>query len=434
MIIHVNDVTVQERIRESITPESLDELAGSFLSLGQLQPIVVVPNGDGKWLLDAGERRLLATKRLAERGQAIKGLEIGQIRADPFDAVSERVRLLREFAENVQRVDFTYVEKAKFIRRFHEAMVAEVGKDWLQVHTAAALSLTESSVSYYLRVEEAVKTDPTVAKAGTLKAAVKRMKIIEKQQARQLEVKDNSAESVAMAESILKLGDAMELIKAIPDSSIDFVNFDPPWGDDVGHKSNENWDGFVDDTETSDKIINTLLPELYRVLKDDRMMVYWYRQWAYEDMCKRLEGAGFSLKFARTPCIWYKPDKVSDQNRYPEKQLLDSYETFLIARKGEPIFHRQGLQNVFVYERVPKGSAIHPTEKPLSLCTDLLSLCTIPGESVLDPTAGSASILHQALIGGRKPIGFELTQSIHARATTRLAEYIRSVKMRVIEK
>lgn len=430
MILSSTEIVVEERIREELGEPEIKELMASLLALGQLQPVIVRENEEGKYVLVAGERRLVACARLAKENKGIKGCTPGFIWAELRDSVAPHVQLQMEFDENMKRKDFTYIEKARFIRKFHETMetqAKEAGAAWSNELTAVSLRLSPASISHYLRIEEAVKTDPMVAKAITMDAAVKRMKLAEKQRARQVEVRDNAAESFKSASEILTRGDAIELIKTIPDNSVDCINFDPPWGDDVARKSNENWDGFDDSTETSDSIINAMLPELYRVLKNDRIMIYWYRAWAYNDMVERLERAGFNVKFTRTPCIWYKPDKVSDQNRFPEKQLIESYETFILARKGDPVFYERNWQNVFPYNRVPLAALIHPTEKPMDLCDRLLKLLTIPGELVLDPTAGSCAILHAALLSGRNAKGFELSESIHGRGVTRLAECLKSL-------
>lgn len=436
MLISIEQVEVSERIREDLGEEEILELMGSLQALGQLQPIVVDQiNREQevefkKFKLIAGERRLEATKRLHKEGKSIRGLDLGIIKAEEAEKVSPRVQLMMEFDENEKRKAFTYVEKARFIRKFHETMEGEAvlaGGVWTAELTAVSLRLSPASISHYLRVEQAIKDDPSVAKAQTLDAAVKRMKVAEQMKARQIEVKDNAPQALAKAELLLRRGDALELIREVPDASVDLVNFDPPWGDNTGHKSNENWDGFDDDTETSDRIINGLLPELFRVLKNDRFLIFWYRAWAYNDMCKRLESVGFNLKFTRTPCIWFKPDKVSDQNRFPEKQLHGVYETFLMARKGEPLLQFQGRPNVFVYDRVPQAALIHPTEKPLSLCTELVKLLSTGSETLLDPTAGGSAFLHAALLEGRKPLGFELSESIHSRAVTRLGEVLKKM-------
>ena len=430
MIIHTDLVEVRERIREDLGKDEIEELMASFLALGQLQPIIVRNGDNGKYILVAGERRLESGRRLAEKQQAIKGLGTNMIWAELRESQQPHVMLQIEFDENMKRKDFTYVEKARFIRKFHEQMCATsklAGGEWTAELTAISLRLSPASISHYLRIEDAIKNDPGVAKAQTLTAAVKRMKTNEKLKNRMAEVKEHATEAYKQAEECARLGDALVLVKSLPDSSVDLINFDPPWGDDTGHKSNQNHEGFDDDTETSDKIINGLLPELFRVLRPDRFLIFWYRAWAYTDMCTRLESVGFSLKFGRTPCIWFKPDKVSDQNRFPEKMLNDVYETFLIARKGDPVYHqRGGGQNVFAYNRVPVAALIHPTEKPLDLCDSLVKLCTVPGELILDPTAGSFSFIHSALRNGRKGMGWELSETSYNRGVTRMAEYLKT--------
>lgn len=448
MLIHTDLVKVEERIREDLGEEETKELMSSLLALGQLQPIIVRPGENGDYILVAGERRLEGTRRLGKEGKAIKGYGTNMIWAELRESQQPHVMLQIEFDENMKRKDFSYVEKARFIRRFHETMGKLAGGEWTAELTAVSLRLSPASISHYLRVEEAIKTDAGIAKAKTLTAAVKRMKVNEKLKNRMAEVKAHAEVAYKQAQECARLGDALVLIKNLPDSSVDLVNFDPPWGDDTGHKSNENHEGFADDTETSDAIINNLLPELLRVLKPDRFLIFWYRAWAYHDMVGRLEHAccdhsscvfwsptgnpdykhvqGFSLKFGRTPCIWYKPDKVSDQNRFPEKMLIDAYETFLIARKGDPVYHQQNWQNVFSHNRVPVAALIHPTEKPLSLCDDLVKLCSIPGELVLDPTAGSFSMVHSAIRNGRRALGFELSQTSYDRGVTRMAEYLKT--------
>lgn len=426
MIISTELVKVEERIREDLgDKEEIPELMSSLLALGQLQPIIVRPGDNGKYILVAGERRLASARKLAEGGKAIKGYGTGMIWAELRESQQAHVMLQMEFDENMKRKDFTYVEKARFIRKFHETMLSQSGGQWTAELTAVSLRLSPASISHYLRIEEAIKSDPGVAKAQTLSAAVKRMKTNEKLKVRMEAVKEHADAAYRQAQDCARLGDALKLIRDVPDSSVDLINFDPPWGDDTGHKSNQNHEGFDDDTETSDSIINTLLPELFRVLKSDRFLIFWYRAWAYSDMVGRLEQAGFSLKFGRTPCIWFKPDKITDQNRFPEKMLIDAYESFLIVRKGDPVYHQRNWQNVFSHNRVPVAALLHPTEKPLSLCDDLVKLCTVPGELVLDPTAGSFSIIHSAVRSGRRGLGFELSQTYHDRGVTRIAEYLK---------
>jgi DNA modification methylase len=428
MHIYLNQIYTENRIREDVkgTKEEWKLFTNSFKIHGQLQPIKVEQN-NGKFRLIAGERRLTAITELNEEGVAIPGLQPGTIEVTFGDPVPLHKQLMQEFAENNDRKDFTYVERAKFIRKFHEMMQLEYGQDaWSQELTARTLNLSAASISHYLRVEQAVREDPSIAKAGTLDAAVKRMKVQERIKERRGAVEKEDKTAIIRASSILHKGDAREWITTIEDNSIDFVNFDPPWGNDISFKSQENHESFDDSTEYAHELMHALFPHIFRILKDNRFCAFWFGAQQAETMAEIAVLHGFNLQFTHTPCIWYKPDKVADQNRNPEKQLIEAYETFYLLRKGDPIFHERFTHNVFAYERVPLGSIIHPTEKPVSVCDTILRLCTVPGEKVVDPTAGSSAMLDAALRANRKPRGCELSDRFHERGLVRLAEFLKT--------
>lgn len=429
MKIAITEVVIEDRIREDLkgTKEEWNLFKNSFLIHGQLQPIRVQQiEGNGKFKLLAGQRRLTALTELHKEGKTIPNLPLDHVKITFDEPVPLHKQLMQEFAENSDRKDFNYVEKAKFIRRFHETMQIDMGDAWTQELTAHSLNLSPASISHYLRVEEAVRKDPTIAKAGTLDAAVKRMKVQERLDDRRDAVKAGANSAVTRAETILTHGDARAWILTLPDASADFINFDPPWGDDVSFKSAENHESFDDSTEYAEALMDELFPQLFRVLKPDRFCAFWFRAWVPEYMAAKAERFGFNLQFTRTPAIWYKPDKVTDQNRVPEKQLIEAYETFFLLRKGDPLFHERFTHNVFAFDRVPMGSLIHPTEKPLALCEAIIKLCTVPGETVVDPTAGSSAMLDQALRSNRKALGCEKSPAFHSRGITRLAEYLKT--------
>lgn len=63
---------------------------------------------------------------------------------------------------------------------------------------------------------------------------------------------------------------------------------------------------------------------------------------------------------------------------------------------------------------------IHPTQKPLKLMKTLVEMVTKPGQTVLDPFAGSGTTLVAAQTTGRNYIGFELNPEYHRLAQNRL--------------
>jgi ParB family chromosome partitioning protein len=127
--------------RKSFDAERLNELAESIRRHGLLQPVVVIPNGDG-WILVAGERRLRAHKMIgAER-----------IRAIVADVDLDRLRM-RELAlvENIQRENLNPVELAEAYRELlevhgitHEKLASIVHKSRSQItNTLRLLSLSD---------------------------------------------------------------------------------------------------------------------------------------------------------------------------------------------------------------------------------------------------------------------------------------------------
>jgi adenine-specific DNA-methyltransferase len=414
-----------DRIRKEYAPDEFNRLKDSIRHGGLINAITVTSlNGHDDYELKTGEHRYQAVLELNAEGHKIPNLPPGQIRAEIWGQMTRRTALLHEWDENNQRVDFNFEEKAKFIRLFHETMIAETKGDWTQELTAHMLRISTASISHYLRIEEAAKEHPEVNKAVTMKAAVKRMKKIEKLKNRKEEVDRQVPEAVKRAEQILACADARDWIRDIPDGSIDLVNFDPPWGEEASHKVAENWEVFEDSTEYSWELTISLLPELYRVLKQDRFLILWLRILEAKNVIDVAKQAGFAFKYEKTPCIWYKPDKVSDQQRFPEKTLIDSYETFILLRKGDPVLHEQGSQNLFVEPRLISSQTMHPTEKPVSLMTRILKLLSGPGETILDPCAGSASFLESGILNYRRVNGCEKSPQFHERGVTRLAEVI----------
>ncbi|ADV45711.1 ParB/RepB/Spo0J family partition protein [Nitratifractor salsuginis] len=127
--------------RKSFDPERLNELAESIRRHGLLQPVVVIPNGEG-WILVAGERRLRAHK--------IIGAE--KIRAIIADVDLDRLRM-RELAlvENIQRENLNPVELAEAYRELlevhgitHEELASIVHKSRSQItNTLRLLSLSD---------------------------------------------------------------------------------------------------------------------------------------------------------------------------------------------------------------------------------------------------------------------------------------------------
>lgn len=130
-------------------------------------------------------------------------------------------------------------------------------------------------------------------------------------------------------------------------------------------------------------------------------------------------------EYIRT-CIWVKPD---GQPQLTGDRPGMGYEALLVTHsKGRKHWNGGGRTGVFTFGKQDTEalgtrsgtSNVHPTQKPLALMLDLVSLFSDDGETVLDPFAGSGTTGVAALRLGRHFLGAELDAKYHAIAVERL--------------
>ena len=117
-MLHISEVRVAERIRKD--NGGLEELANDIREHGLINPITVMEQTEGGYVLIAGLRRLKAMELL--------GAE--EIRATVMTALEADEMLMLEIAENEQRKEFTVSEKLAFAEKLKavEAEKARVRK------------------------------------------------------------------------------------------------------------------------------------------------------------------------------------------------------------------------------------------------------------------------------------------------------------------
>ena len=103
--IAISSINVAERIRKE--NGSLNELAQDIQKHGLLNPITVMEQSDGGYVLIAGLRRMKAVEHLGDT----------QIRATVMSPMEADEMLMLEIAENEQRKEFTVSEKLAFAEK-----------------------------------------------------------------------------------------------------------------------------------------------------------------------------------------------------------------------------------------------------------------------------------------------------------------------------
>ena len=262
----------------------------------------------------------------------------------------------------------------------------------------------------------------------------------------------------------IRKGDCLELLKTLPDGSVDMVLTDPPYGN-----TSQSWDKHLD--------WSLVWPELRRVCKVNAAKLFFAVNGFTIDLCAS------NRKEYRSRSVWKKAliTNVYNANRMPLRQ----YEEICVFYQKQPTYNPQmstgpaynqkprisrqsiwGATNpkwasgVTVQEcekmgislegneqyphlcikprrenitsRYPtdvltfKGvhnfckARLHPNQKPVDLLEYLIKTYTNEGETVLDFTMGSGSTGVAAYQCGRHFIGFESDDATFTLASNRL--------------
>lgn len=231
----------------------------------------------------------------------------------------------------------------------------------------------------------------------------------------------------------LQHGDCLELMKQIPDESIDMVLCDLPYG-----TTQNKWDTQIP--------LKPLWSEYKRVIKDNGAICL-FAQMPFAAVL-----AASNLKMFRYEWVWVKNITTGflNANRAP----LRAHEQILVFYKKLPTYNQQrrkGFSN-YHYAHCRYGAnyndiansdkprmstdgtrcpidvlnfnverGLHPTQKPLALCEYLIKTYTNEGDTVLDNCMGSGTTGAACLNTGRKFIGMELDATYFRLASERLS-------------
>ena len=230
----------------------------------------------------------------------------------------------------------------------------------------------------------------------------------------------------------IRQGDCLELMKDIPDKSIDMVLCDLPYG-----TTKNKWDSVIP--------LNKLWKQYERIIKDNGAIVL------FSQMPFSAELVHSNLKLFKYEWIWQKDNGTGFLNA--KKMSLKIHENILVFYKKLPLYNpqmrtgfkpykcKQGRHstNYGAYEqghitesngeRYPidiikfkKDSGLHPTQKPVELLEYLIKTYTNEGETVLDNCMGSGSTGIACINTNRNFIGYELNEKYFKIAEKRINE------------
>jgi site-specific DNA-methyltransferase (adenine-specific) len=212
-------------------------------------------------------------------------------------------------------------------------------------------------------------------------------------------------------------GDCLEILKTIPDKSVDLILCDLPYGcmtvgekGIVGKKS-KCYNGQMWDIKIN---LDDFWEQIKRICKNTMTPVLMF--------CSlRFYGDLFNSnpKWFQYGLIWKKQRGTNymDANIKP----LNDFEIIAVFSKQRPYFDRkEGMCMKSVLEFPIPSKKIHPTEKPSELYRFLIERYCPVGGTVLDPTAGSGNSVFTAYDMNRNAIGIEKDDAFFAKMVKRL--------------
>ena len=232
----------------------------------------------------------------------------------------------------------------------------------------------------------------------------------------------------------LILGDCLELMKEIPDRSIDMVLADPPYGTTAC-----KWDTVIDLAPMWEQLKRVIKPSgaivmtasqpftSALVMSNPKMFKYCW-VWEKSKATGHLQANMRPLVAHEDVCVFY----VKQPTYIPQKTQGAPYKASRreVNKKGvygivgaERAGNESGLyfpRSVQKHSRPHKTS--HPTQKPVALIEYLIRTYTNEGESVLDFTMGSGTTGMACANTGRRFIGIELDQGYFDIAQQRIQE------------
>jgi len=202
-------------------------------------------------------------------------------------------------------------------------------------------------------------------------------------------------------------GDALVEMKEIEDESVDAVITDPPYfltskeGESGVREGKGDWDKAENYQEIVD-FNRAWITEAKRILKKNGVIFV-------TGTLHNIFTIGHLLKeqdfYIVRDIVWVKPFIQRQVNLYT---LAPAHEIILWARKGTESLCNLTEVTRDVWEVAPKAKFGHPAEKPEALIRKIVEMGTDPGQTILDPFAGSGTVLEVAKQLKREFIGIEL--------------------------
>lgn len=219
-------------------------------------------------------------------------------------------------------------------------------------------------------------------------------------------------------------GDCLELMKNIPDGSVDAIITDPPYKVITGGKNGKkgNPSGILTENKQLMKeipLFSEWINKCYSLLKKQSHAYFMTNLLNLKEMMQEVENAGF---YIHNLLVWEKG------NVTPNKWYMKNCEYIIFCKKGKSKFiNNCGSKTVHKYKTNKQTN--HPTEKPISLMEFYIKNSTNENEIVLDPFMGSGTTGVACVNTNRNFIGIEMDDKYFEIAKKRINDALIQPKL-----
>lgn len=234
-------------------------------------------------------------------------------------------------------------------------------------------------------------------------------------------------------------GDCLELMKGIPDGSVDMILCDLPYGTTAC-----KWDTMIP--------FDPLWEQYNRVLKPSGAAVLFSAQpftsalvmsnprnfkyeWVWEKTLPKghLNAKKMPMRAHENILVFYrKPPVYNPQMTHGHKRKI-AHTRYTREPNGDSCYGMERRdthydstdrypRDVQVFSNGDQTNKLHPTQKPVALCEYMICTYTNPGEVVLDNCMGSGTTGVACVNTGRRFIGIELDETYFEIAERRIKE------------
>lgn len=231
-------------------------------------------------------------------------------------------------------------------------------------------------------------------------------------------------------------GDCIELMRSLPDKSIDMILCDLPY-----QRTKNSWDTIIP--------FDKLWEQYERVIKDTgcialfsdgmfmaELMVSNKKLWRYNLVWDKVLTSGFlnankmPLRSHEEVCVFYKnqptynPQKVKGLPNHskgsPKTNSNNNYGDYGWVDNSSELGDMKHPKSIISISKPHPSTMVHPTQKPVELMEWLILTYTNTGDTVLDNCMGSGSTGVAAVNLNRHFIGMELDENYFNIAQSRI--------------